>query len=221
MNFERGLLRRIGLASTAVGAILFAGLPLAEPAWAGGDNMFSSVTDFFKSPFGGGKPAAGNNANGAIDYRPRPALVVPQTYNLPQPQPHVAHIPDWPKEPDAVALRKAKADSRRPAPPSDASTSASQDTRVITSDVPVTKSKCSTFGMPVCMPWGKHDDNGKLRLRASMPRKYLTDPPVDYTEAVEIPKKGSATEKVQNKAPGGDHGVVRAAPMVDETPPGK
>ncbi|MHB8886564.1 MAG: hypothetical protein ACYC5H_16075 [Methylovirgula sp.] len=262
MDFERGLLRRIGLASTAVGAILFAGLPMAEPAWAGDGNMFSSVTDFFKSPFGGGKPAADNNANGAIDYRPRPALVVPPSYNLPPPQTHVAHVPDWPKEPDAVALRKAKADSRRPAPPSDAS--AGDDTPSPDASAPSQDNvaaaapaqsgsqsgrpmSCSAVaGTPVCVstPWAnvdlpnlgnipglnlipglkKSDQKSAasdIHLNPNPSRKYLTDPPVDYMEAVQLPESDQGSDKGQNKTEGGSQGIVRAPPTVDKTPPGK
>lgn len=221
MNFERGLLRRMGLASTAVGAFLYAVMPMAGPAQAGDDNMFSSVTNFFAAPFGGGKPADNVN-NGSIDYRPRPTLVVPPSYNLPPPQPHSTRAADWPKDPDATALNKARADSRRPAPLSDPAAGGRQDIRVIKTDAPLPKDKCTTFGMPLCLPWGKHaDNNGKLVLQSSMPRKYLTDPPVDYTEAVEIPKKGQAVEKKQAKAQRSHESIARRPPQVDYTPPGK
>ncbi|MGB8278567.1 MAG: hypothetical protein WCF20_11645 [Methylovirgula sp.] len=118
MDLERGLLRHISLASTAVGAFLCVALPVASPAQAqaADGNMLNSVTNFFSAPFGGGKPAPAEDNDGVIDYRPRPALVVPPTNDLPPPQPAAARSPDWPKDPDAAALRKAKADSRRPAP---------------------------------------------------------------------------------------------------------
>lgn len=237
MNFERGLLRRMGLASTAVGAFLYAVLPMAEPAQAGDDNMFSSVTNFFQAPFGGGKPGADKSNDRVIDYRPRPALVVPPSYNLPHPQSSVTRSADWPKASDAAALREAKADSRRPAPLADqaasdvASGDAGQESRIIRSGAPAPQSNCtSVAGMQVCAPWGKislpgfgkdEADSGDIRLNAHPKRKYLTDPPVDYMEAVDVPEKGHASAKGQDKAPASDLSITRAPPAVDKTPPGK
>ncbi len=255
MNFERGLLRRMGLASTAVGAFLCAALPMATPAQADGDNIFSPVTNFFKSPFGGGKAAADNSNNGAIDYRPRPALVVPPSYDLPPPQAPAARAADWPKERDAAALRKARADSRRPAPPTDSSAgdgassedggAPSQDAAVAPNE-PTRSANCtSVVGTPVCVstPWANVDlpNLGKIpglnlipglnkpdqesaadiRLNPHPTRKYLTDPPVDYMEAVQVPQEKQAAAKGQDKAQAEDQKVTRAPPAIDRTPPGK
>ena len=250
MNFERGLLRRIGLASTAAGALLYAALPMAAPARAGNDNMLSSVTNFFKAPFGGGTPTTDGDANEAIDYRPRPVLVVPPSYDLPPPQPRAAGIADWPKEPDGVALRKAKADSRRPAPPIDASAgdhTPSPD-GVVATNASTQSANCSGgTGKSACVavPWRnsnafnlsqipglnlipglkKSGEPAIVRLNSNPTRKYLTDPPVDYMEAVQLPENGQASDKqpdkAQDKTHGGTQGLTRAPPAIDETPPGK
>ncbi len=230
MDFERGLLRHIGLASTAVGAFLCVALPAASPAQAQASdgNMFSSVTNFVSAPFGGGKPASVDDNNGVIDYRPRPALVVPPTNDLPPPQSQGARSPDWPKDPDGTALRKAKADSRRPAPSagSAAGADAGPSQGVY---VPVDGPNCnSVAGMPMCftMPWGQEvtlpgakKDNQGVRLTTSASRKYLTDPPVTYMEAVQLSQNepGHAQDQGGQKATG----AVAAAPAPGEKPPVK
>lgn len=198
MDFEKGLLRRTGLAATTAGALLLAALPGAEPALAGDGNMFSSITNFFKEPFGG-KSEADHNTNGAIDYRPRPALVVPPTYNLPPPQKHVQRSADWPKDPDAAALRRARADSRQPAPRSDDLTAAADPAAANSApaDQPEDKriaigggnpGQCTSWaGIPICLstPWKLFHpggDNSEVYLTGTPTRKYLVDPPVNYLE---------------------------------------
>jgi hypothetical protein len=229
MNSKRRLLRQMGLASAGLGATLVAAVPLAVPAQAG-DNMFSSVTNFLASPFGGKKKPS-DPADGTIDYRPRPALVVPPNDSLPPPQAARPNVADWPKERDAVALRRARADSRQPAPRGDGDYAAQDDSRTVpvSNSAPGRTTSCSNMmGMPVCIttPWSnvsipgfgdKEETAGDIRLNPNPQRQYLIDPPVDYMEAVQLPDQG------QNSNDGGDTsgGVNRAAPKVDKTPPGK
>jgi hypothetical protein len=89
--------------------VLASGLLGTAPA-AADDNMFSSVLGFF------GGQNNDHKAEQAIDYRPRPPIVVPPSRDLPPPQQASAHGADWPTDPDAAARRRAEADSRRPAP---------------------------------------------------------------------------------------------------------
>jgi hypothetical protein len=98
-------------------------LPSPGPAHAAdNNNWWNSMLGFMG--MGPSKPA-----NDAIDYSARPALVVPPKMDLPPPQQAVARPADWPQDPDAIARRKAEADSRQPAPaPASASNDASDDT---------------------------------------------------------------------------------------------
>ncbi len=195
MKFDRGTLRQIGLASTALSAILY----VASPAFADGNNFLSPVTNLF-----GGNNNKVDDDPADIDYRPRPTLVVPPTNDLPAPHAATVRAADWPKSPDSVAARRARADSRRPAPSAD-----SMLDGVPPSPPPAETAagpngqKCSVqFGVPVCMSgdlanaggifnWfgGNNDggglmigggDNGDVHLSANPGRKYLSDPPVSY-----------------------------------------
>jgi hypothetical protein len=186
MEFDRGQLRRIGLASTAAGALLCATLPVhAGDAW----NPLSMIG-------GANKPA--DDSNGVIDYRPRPALVVPPSSDLPPPQASDPRSADWPKAPDATALKAAKADSRRPAPSMDSQVNGSggPSQPVFLADK---GPNCNSLaGMPMCFttPWGqdvalpgavKSDQLHGVVLNATPTRQYLTDPPANYLGAVPLP----------------------------------
>jgi hypothetical protein len=219
MEFDRGLLRHIGLASTAVGAFLC----VASPAMADG-NMFGSVTNFFSAPFGGNK---GDDNGDVIDYRQRPVLVVPPSNDLPPPHAVVTRTANWPKDPDGTALRRAKADSRRPAPSSDSKLDPSQvDALADTPDTPEkpsdrTESCSNVRGTPVCisMPsfngipgvenlFGANKSTTEVHLSAHPHRKYLSDPPVTYLAPVEVSQDGGdggqGTGTVGAAAPGGE-----------------
>jgi hypothetical protein len=222
MDFEKGMLRHIGLASIGVGAFLCMALPASSPARAGDDNVFSPVSNFLTAPFGGGKPAAAtiDDNSGAIDYRPRPALVVPPTNDLPPPHASVTRSADWPKDPDATALRRAKADSRRPAPSTESQSNG--DAAHGTKEVVLQGPKCGTVvGMPACFttPWGEINlpgttkggsDQAGVHLSTTATRTYLIEPPVSYMEAVELSpeESGKVEDRVDQKltataAPGG------------------
>ncbi|MGO9132929.1 MAG: hypothetical protein ACLP8A_02615 [Methylovirgula sp.] len=206
MEFDRGLLRHIGLASTAVGAFLC----VASPALADG-NMFGQVTNFFTAPFGGNKANQDDNGD-VIDYRPRPVLVVPPSNDLPPPHAVVTRTANWPKDPDGAALRRAKADSRRPAPSSDSKLDPSQvdalaDTPAKPSDR--TESCSNVRGTPVCisMPsfngipgvenlFGADKSNTEIHLSSNPHRKYLSDPPVTYLAPVQVTRDGDGDGRV-------------------------
>ncbi len=218
MGFERGLRRHIGLASTAVGITLCVALPLASPARAG-DDMFGAVGNLLKVPLTG---PSGDNGD-AIDYRPRPALVVPPTNDLPPPHSSVTRTANWPKGRDSTAFVKAQADSRRPAPSSDSQIPGDAGSQVVF--LPENGPNCnSVAGIPMCFdtPWGQHvalpgaaqsSEPRVTRLSTTPTRKYLTDPPVTYTRAVQL----SQSESENKQGQGGQKSSVAAAPA--EQPP--
>jgi hypothetical protein len=215
MNFERGLLRHIGVASTAIGVLVYAALP----AQADG-NILSPITNFVAAPFGGGKKVAApaDDHNSVIDYRPRPALVVPPNTDLPPPHPSVVRSADWPKDPDGPALRRAKADSRRLAPLSDSkldddSADSGADSAPPPEQTAAMPSNCTMIGgMPICVatPWGKVDlpggggkaenAKGDVHLSSKPTRQYLTDPPVAYLAPVQITEADQKEAKAAAKS---------------------
>lgn len=207
MDFEKGLLRRAGLAAAVLGAFLGVALAAASPASAG--DAWSSIT----GAFGGDKPP--EDTSGVIDYRPRPALVVPPTNDLPPPQaPGTAsptNAPNWPKPADASALTAARADSRRPAPTADSKIDSGAAQAVY---LPDTGPNCNDLaGMPMCFntPWGQEIDlpgaqkePGKhgVTLSNAPTRQYLTDPPVTYMQAVQLSAAASENGAVMAAAGG-------------------
>ncbi len=247
MNFAKGLLRRMSVASTAVGAFMFA-WPAAEPAMAqsldipGLDSLANTVGGAFEK----------KQDDGPIDYRPRPALVVPPSFNLPPPQPHVARSTDWPKDPDAAALRNAKADSRRPAPKT-----AAQEADEPRPKPPAPAKK--GWDDLSTLPEGSFDpigaarrawappqdansgsdgggsadkcnsfagicmrapwDKGNVALNSKPSRKYLIDPPLDYVEPIPISR--SKPKSAQDRSGQKPTGAVAAAPAPGEKPPSK
>jgi hypothetical protein len=220
MDLERRLLRHIGFASTAVGVLLFA----TSPVLADG-NFFSPLTNLITSPFGSSKKKVSTDDGGStIDYRPRPMLVVPPNNDLPPPHPAIVRSKDWPKDPDANALRKARADSRQLAPAADSRLDMdSPDTLADDSPPPSEPAapspppNCTTIGgMPFCVttPWGKitlpgggkaasASGNGDVHLSSTPTRKYLIDPPVTYLVPVQVSesdqKQAAAAEKSKSK----------------------
>lgn len=196
MDCEKGRLRRLGLASTAIGAILTGAvfctaLPFAGPARAG-DDMLGTVGSWVNNlPLINEKP---QTDGGAIDYRPRPALVVPPNSDLPPPQPAASTSPNWPKASDSTALVNARADSRRPAPSADVLPPGDSNDAVFVRD---TGPNCnSLMGIPMCFnaPWGQEvklpgaTESKEARgvMVKTQPRKYLIDPPAAYTEPVQL-----------------------------------
>jgi hypothetical protein len=180
--------------------------------------MLSPITNFITAPFSGGKKTAATDDSGsAIDYRPRPALVVPPNNDLPPPHPSVVRSADWPKDPDSAMLRRARADSRQLAPASDSKIETDDmDSPDDASPPPppeqtaAVPSNCTTIGgMPFCVatPWGKvtlpgggaksaANNSGDVHLSATPTRKYLTDPPVNYLKPVQV----SESDREQAKA---------------------
>lgn len=159
MKFDRGSLRQISLASTALGAVLC----VASPAFADGLNFLNPVTNFVTSPFGQSKP--GDDPND-IDYRPRPTLVVPPSNDLPPPQTATTSRPtDWPKSSDADAARRARADSRRPAPSADSMLDgkppSGPEVDTPKGQAAAPGQRCTVqFGLPVCVGGGLADATG-------------------------------------------------------------
>jgi hypothetical protein len=110
MPSDMSKLRLWSMAGAAAAALgLAAGLGYAGPASAEDGNALSSMFGLFSDRTPG-------KTDEAIDYQPRPPLVLPPKRDLPPPQAKAPHGADWPNDPDAVARRRAEADSRRPAP---------------------------------------------------------------------------------------------------------
>jgi hypothetical protein len=96
-----------GVAVAAFGLVI--GLSSAGPASAEDGGALSTMFGLFSDRTPG-------KTDDAIDYQPRPPLVLPPKRDLPQPQAKAPHGADWPSDPDVAARRRAEADSRRPAP---------------------------------------------------------------------------------------------------------
>ena len=92
----------------ATGGVALAALLAAGPAHADGD-MWNSMLGWVGM---GHKANASTNGpdDGAIDYTPKPALVVPPKMDLPPPQASTSTPADWPHDPDATARVKAEAE---------------------------------------------------------------------------------------------------------------
>ncbi|HTJ01729.1 MAG TPA: hypothetical protein VL492_02985 [Methylovirgula sp.] len=213
MKLDRASLRQIGLASTALSAILY----VAAPAFADGVNFLSPVTNFVTAPFNHNKT---NDDPNDIDYRPRPTLVVPPTNDLPPPHAVSTRAADWPKSPDADAARRARADSRRPAPSNDSMLDGRPPTGPDASPAQTANGqKCTVqFGVPICMGSALADassgfnlfggggggglfgsgggDAADVHLSANPGRQYLSDPPVSYMAPAPISEEA---QKEANK----------------------
>lgn len=216
MKLDRGSLLQIGLASTALSAILC----VASPAFADGVNFLSPVTNFVTSPFANKNKT--NDDPNDIDYRPRPTLVVPPTNDLPPPHAASARAADWPKSSDADAARRARADSRRPAPSNDSMLDGKPPTpadtgTTVSQTASGQKQRCSVqFGVPICMGGPLADagnsfnffsggsglfgssgsDASDVHLSANPGRQYLSDPPVSYLAPAPISEEA---QKEANK----------------------
>jgi hypothetical protein len=160
-------------------------------------------------------------------------LVVPPNYDLPPPQQHVDRGPNWPRDPDAAAMRRAKADSRQLAPRSDDETAvadtATADPAPANQPAPAGQPApaldpgykrislqdlggCTSFmGMPLCLttPWSASHHGGSnndVRVNGTPTRKYLVDPPVSYLEPA------SPTQSADDTAREPDEKVSRVSP---------
>jgi hypothetical protein len=95
----------------AVGGAVFAALAVCagtETARAGSDTM-DSTPSFYDQVL----QTIGLESSPAPDYSERSPLVVPPTRDLPPPVADRAPaVPDWPKDPDITAQKKAKAKER-------------------------------------------------------------------------------------------------------------
>ncbi|MGA3302442.1 MAG: hypothetical protein ABSC72_04050 [Methylovirgula sp.] len=172
MNFQDGSPRGFGLTSAAIGALMVAALSCPLPVHA--DGLPNPLANFM----------GGGTDNGPIDYRPRPALVVPPTNDLPPPQTS-STVPsaNWPKAPDTKILNAAKADSRRPAPSEDSQLSGdAANQKVVFQD----ENECNkVLGMPMCLSgWGQDGGRPKPVVLTTQQRRYLIDPPATYLAAV-------------------------------------
>lgn len=189
MKFE--LLWRRGpfLAASAASVFQIAGLLDAAPARAAEDtNVFNSMLGFFGMQF--------DKDPDAIDYRARPPLVVPPKLDLPPPK-ETVRAPDWPKDPDVAAQRRAALDSRRPAP------QITPNTRAELPPSELEKGKAtlpqegpaddcqgdSTKGICISAPWRVLKSVANIFQPETVqpgpepPRKFLTDPPPGYRTA--------------------------------------
>ncbi len=99
-------------AKSAFRPVLIATLALAmgaslTPAWAGDDGSGSILSGLM------GIAGVDQKPDPVITYRERPPLVVPPRDSLPTPQARISRTdPAWPKDPDAIARRKARHPSR-------------------------------------------------------------------------------------------------------------
>ena len=187
----------------ATSGVALAALLAASPARADGD-MWNSMLGWVGM---GHKSAAATDGpdDGAIDYTPKPALVVPPKMDLPAPQASTSTPADWPHDPDAIARVKAEANSRRPAPSSDSTSDNSAGDFVADADKAKPdnangESEACTdpAGKPICFygPSGlmnftkgwnmgglfstHAEDTSKLRIGEEPPREYLIQPPPGY-----------------------------------------
>jgi hypothetical protein len=172
MNSQNSLLHGFGLTSAAAGALIVAVLSCPLPAAA--DGLPNPLANFMGP----------GTDNGPIDYRPRPALVVPPTNDLPPPQTS-STVPsaNWPKARDTTILNAAKADSRRPAPSEDSQlTGDAANQKVVLQD----ENECNkVLGMPMCLSgWGQDGGRPKAVALTAPQRRYLIDPPATYMAAV-------------------------------------
>lgn len=176
-------------------AVIFAtGFCAASPALADGDGFFSPVLGLVGMGNGAEKhePVKG----GGIDYSPRAPLVVPPTRDLPPPKPALPRGANWPNDPDAVARRKAEADSRRPAPQVVVS-------QPDTGPVKVRMSDCVPGQCPDDSFWDKIKATVSLNAKqdivlsgAEPKRDYLVEPPVGYRRPVPLSAQPVATQPV-------------------------
>jgi hypothetical protein len=191
--------------STGAVFVLASGLLGAAPALAD-DNMFGKVLGVVGLQ-------DKTMSDQAIDYRPRPPIVVPPARDLPQPHASSGYDADWPTDPDAVARRRAAADSRRPAP----QTSTPQPV----SPTPI-KVKMKDCPGGVCGDdsfWDKirttfSGGNTDTMLNPAEPRReFLFEPPQGYRQPV-IPSEIPPLPKQEAHAEPG----VRAADTKGKVP---
>lgn len=187
MLSETRMLRLWRLAAAASPAVIFvAGFCWGTaPALADDANPLGSVLGLF----GQNKPA-----DDTIDYQPRPPLVVPPKLDLPPPQQKAAHGAEWPKDPDAIARRRAEADSRRPAPVASVPPPPGAPDSVLVR----MKDDCAPGNTTCIAPedsvWEKikatFAGNGKeVVLSGQEPsRDFLIDPPPGYRRPVAVPE---------------------------------
>lgn len=185
------------------GSAALAALLVAGPARADGD-MWNSMLGWV----GLGHKQQSSPDDGTIDYRPRPALVVPPKMDLPKPQASTSTPADWPHDPDASARAAADADSRRPAPSSDSSgdgdfvADADKTDKTKTNASGESEACSDQAGKPICFygpsdlvnfakGWGNltnmggmfqshPEDTSKLQVGVEPHREYLTQPPPGY-----------------------------------------
>lgn len=192
--------RRTRILVAATGGVALAALLAASPARADGD-LWNSMLGWVG--MGHKTDAATGPDDGAIDYRPRPDLVVPPKMDLPPPQASTAPPADWPHDPDATARVRAEADSRRPAPSSDSSSDNNSGDFVADADKAKpdngeSEACTNEAGKPICfygpsglMNFAKgwnmgglfqshSEDTSKLRIGQEPPREYLVQPPPGY-----------------------------------------
>lgn len=194
MTLAKGLPRGTGIVVAASGALMLGALSVS-PLRA--DGLPNPLAGFMQPD---------NNSDNAIDYRPRPALVVPPTSDLPSPQSSsVTRTVNWPKDPDLDAARAAKADSRRPAPTSDSQVpGGTANEAVFVRDEgpncdPLLGMQIMCFKAPwgsdVQLPGATQSKEPKGVVLKTQKRKYLIDPPEQYLAAVPMqPASGNATD---------------------------
>jgi len=193
-------LRFWSLAGAAVVALgLAAGLGFAGPALAADDG--SPLYSIF-SMFGAQPPG---QQDAAINYQPRPPLVVPPKRDLPQPQAKAPHGAEWPNDPDVAARLRAEADSRRPAPLASMPPPPGAPETVyvkMKDDCLKDNVTCTTDDSF----WDKMKNafsggNKEVVLKGTEPnRDYLVDPPLGYRRPLAVPTKAPAQPNKEAKS---------------------
>ncbi len=171
----------------------------AGPAWAFDDrpSTFSPLMSFL----GVGSDSTSDKED--IDFRERPALVVPKGADLPAPRPGAAgRVANWPKDP-AVVRRRAEAAHAGAPQESDLNKNPTlargELARGRTDEPGVAVSLCDTYvnGIPDCSPtsmdkitqvFANKTERDVVVVGKEPDRKYLTEPPRGYRRPTETTK---------------------------------
>lgn len=209
---------RLGFSLPAAGVAVFLCMPalLTGPVQAGEGSGVKSMLSLFG--------VQSDKEDGSADYQPRPPLVVPPRFDLPQPK-EAKRNPEWPKDPDAASERRAALSSQRPAPQSSAAGNGETESKnTLPADGPSDDCQAGSGGM-FCLstPWkflasmvsGLHSNSTPPAQEPA--RKYLVEPPPGYRQAVATAKPASSdAPKDQMDARAAEKGI-----KPQENPPGK
>ena len=145
----------------------------------------------------------GDDTKADIDFRERPALVVPKTHDLPPPRPSAGRAANWPQDQEVTRRRNEAARAHEPTQieyNKNPALSKAELMRGRSDDEPVAVSICETYtnGTPDCAPTAMEkikrvftlgDSNKDIVVVGKEPdRGYLTEPPRGYRRASQTMK---------------------------------